>query len=98
MRTSVLALILTAGLVAAPSLATDAVASPTAPAASAQTAQPPPDPAPQPPKIDVDINTDSGAVWYRQPIWIALGAVALIVVVAMLVMAGRGGGTTIVRG
>jgi hypothetical protein len=99
MRTSVLALILIAGLAATPALSADAIAS-QAPAATAQpSSQPPPDPPPaQPPRIDVDIDTDSGGVWYTQPIWIALGVVALIVIVAMLVMAGRGGGTTIVRG
>jgi amino acid transporter len=50
-------------------------------------------------KLDVDINVNhhSGGRWYANPVWIAIGALALIVLVVLIVMAGRGGGTTIVK-
>lgn len=52
--------------------------------------------------LDVDINLSGGGggggQWYRNPMWIAIGGLALIVFVALIVMAGRGGGTTVVRG
>jgi hypothetical protein len=52
-------------------------------------------------KVDIDINRgDSGArVWYANPIWIAIGGVALVLFIALIVMASRGGsaGTTIVK-
>ena len=52
-------------------------------------------------KVDVDINVNrgqGGGRWYANPVWIAIGALAVIVLIALIVMAGRGGGTTIVRG
>ena len=52
-------------------------------------------------KVDVDINVNRGqssARWYANPMWIAIGALAVIVLIALIVMAGRGGGTTIVKG
>jgi hypothetical protein len=54
----------------------------------------------QPPKdVNVDINVrHSGGGWYRNPVWIAIGVIALVVLVILIVMAvGGGGGTTIVR-
>lgn len=49
--------------------------------------------------IDIDVNRGSGGGgrWYANPLWIAIGALAAIVVLVLLVMAMRGGGTTIVR-
>jgi len=57
---------------------------------------------PQPPKaeIKVDISDDSRTVWYTDPLWLALGAIALLIVIVLAVMAARGGGgsgTTVVR-
>jgi hypothetical protein len=51
-------------------------------------------------KIDVDINVNrgGGGRWYANPMWIAIGALAVIVLIALIVMAGRGGGTTVVKG
>src|SRR5437588_804229 len=52
-------------------------------------------------KLDVDVNVNhgtSGGRWYASPVWIAIGALALIVIIALIFMAGRGGGTTVVRG
>jgi hypothetical protein len=52
-------------------------------------------------KIDIDLNrgNDARAVWYANPIWIAIGGVALVLFIALIVMASRGGsgGTTIVK-
>jgi hypothetical protein len=50
-------------------------------------------------KLDVDINVNhgGGGRWYASPVWIAIGALAVIIIIALIVMAGRGGGTTIVR-
>jgi len=51
-------------------------------------------------KVDVDINVNrgGGGRWYANPMWIAIGALAVIVLIALIVMAGRGGGTTVVKG
>jgi amino acid transporter len=51
-------------------------------------------------KVDVDINVNhgGGGRWYANPLWIAIGALAVILLIALIVMAGRGGGTTVVKG
>ena len=53
-------------------------------------------------KLDIDININKGngnaGRWYANPMWIAIGALAVIVVLALIVMIGRGGGTTVVKG
>jgi hypothetical protein len=50
-------------------------------------------------QINVDIDTHrSSSVWWTNPLWIGLGVVALIAVIAVIVAASRGGGTTVVRG
>jgi hypothetical protein len=51
-------------------------------------------------KIEVTVGEQrSGGVWYRSPVWIAIGVLAFIVLVLLIVMLTRsgGGGTTIVR-
>jgi|SRR5436190_8750837 len=51
-------------------------------------------------KIEVTVGEQrSGGVWYRSPVWIAIGVLALIVLVMLIVLLTRsgGGGTTIVR-
>jgi hypothetical protein len=56
---------------------------------------------PQPPakgEVDVNVDLDSGGtVWYADPFWIAVGVIALVVIVLLVALAGRGGGTTVVR-
>ena len=48
--------------------------------------------------IEVNIGDRGGARWYRSPVWIAIGALAIIVIVLLIVVAARGGGgTTIVK-
>ena len=51
----------------------------------------------QAPQVDVDINRDSGGAWYTSPTWIAIGAIALVLLIVIVAMAARGSGTTIVR-
>lgn len=53
----------------------------------------------QPPtaRLEVDIDADEGGAWYTNPIWIAIGVIALVLLILLIVMATRGGGTTIVR-
>jgi hypothetical protein len=56
---------------------------------------------PPPPKaeIKVDIDTSPNTVWYTDPVWLAVGAIALLVIIVLAVMAARGGSdrTTVVR-
>lgn len=56
---------------------------------------------PQPPKaeIKVDIDNDRDTVWYTDPVWLAVGAIAALVIIVLAVMAARGGrdSTTVVR-
>jgi len=50
-------------------------------------------------KLEVNINSHSsgGGVWWQSPVWIAIGAIALVLVILLIVLAARGGGTTIVK-
>ena len=53
----------------------------------------------QPPsaRLEVDVDTDRGGAWYTSPVWIAIGVLALVLLIVLIVMATRGGGTTIVK-
>jgi hypothetical protein len=55
----------------------------------------------QPPQnVNVDIGVDDGTAWYANPVWIALGLLAIVVVGLVIGMAARGGGgngSTIVK-
>jgi len=50
-------------------------------------------------KIEITVGDRGGVAWYRSPVWIALGALAFIVLILLIVLLSRsgGGGTTIVR-
>ena len=50
-------------------------------------------------KLDIDINTHSGGggAWWTSPIWIAIGAIAFVVLILIIVMAARGSGTTVIK-
>lgn len=48
-------------------------------------------------QIDVDIEAAGDDGWWANPIWIGVGLVALIAVIALIVAASRGGGTTVVK-
>jgi hypothetical protein len=48
-----------------------------------------------PERVDVNIDTgddDAGGAWYLSPVWLAIGAIAVIVLVLVVVLAIRGGG------
>lgn len=47
-------------------------------------------------KIEVT-TSDRHAAWYTQPVWIAIGVIALILIVVLISMAGRGRDTTVVK-
>ena len=40
-------------------------------------------------KIEVTTNRSSRGAWYTQPVWIAIGVIALVLVIALIAMAGR---------
>lgn len=48
-------------------------------------------------KLEVNINDGRGGAWYTNPVWIAIGVIALVLIIALIVMAGRRGGTTVVK-
>jgi len=48
-------------------------------------------------KIDVDINTHSGGAWWTNPIWIAIGVIALVLLIVIIAMAARGSGATVIK-
>jgi len=50
-------------------------------------------------KLDVNINTHSsgGAAWWTNPIWIAIGVIALVLLIVIIAMAARGSGTTVIK-
>ena len=51
-------------------------------------------------KLDVDINVNKGSGggdWWASPVWIAIGAIGLVLLVVIVAMIARGGGTTIVK-
>ena len=61
------------------------------------------DPKPvQPPQINVEVKREGGGGrWYANPVWIAIGAMAFVILVLMIVMAAKGGGSggaTVIRG
>ena len=48
-------------------------------------------------KIEVK-TSDSHGTWYTQPVWIAIGVIALILIIVLISMAGRGrSNTTVVK-
>jgi hypothetical protein len=50
------------------------------------------------PKAELDVNIHrSGGGWWVNPVWIAIGVIALVVLVLIVAMIARGGGTTIVK-
>jgi hypothetical protein len=48
-----------------------------------------------PESVDINIDTDDGEAvgpWYVNPVWLAIGAIAVILLVVVIVLAARGGG------
>lgn len=48
-------------------------------------------------KVDISVNDDRGGAWYTNPVWIAIGIIALVLIIALIAMAGRGRDTTVVK-
>ena len=80
------------GSAAAPLTAVAATASGHTVAADQPPAQPPASGG----TLEVDIDTNEGA-WYTSPVWIAIGVIALVLLIVLIVLAMRGGGTTVIR-
>jgi len=48
--------------------------------------------------VDVDLNRGhGGGAWWTNPMWIAIGVIALVVLILLIVMATRSDRTTIVK-
>ena len=52
-----------------------------------------------PKDVNIDINVNrGGGTWYKNPLWVGIGALAVIMLLLLIVLAARGsGGTTIVK-
>jgi hypothetical protein len=50
-------------------------------------------------RLDVNINTHTadGGAWWTNPIWIAIGVIALALLIVIIAMAARGSGTTVIK-
>ena len=95
MRRVLLSLVCAAGLIAAMPAKSSASFAPAPAAVSA----PAPVVALQVPDktIEVNIGDRGGARRYRSPVWIAIGALAIIAILLLVIVAARAGGTTIVK-
>jgi len=52
----------------------------------------------EPSGVQVDIKTtESHSEWYTHPVWIAIGVIALVLIIALIAMAGRRNTTTVVK-
>lgn len=54
---------------------------------------------PSNPGLDVDLNITEEKTtteWYLNPVWLAIGGLALLLLIALVVMAARGGGSTVI--
>lgn len=98
MRTSLFALLVAVALLGAPAVTGTTLAAPAVALELDQQGQPPQPPQPPSGRLEIDIDTEEGGAWYTNPVWMAIGAIALVLIIALAVMAGRGGGTTVVRG
>jgi len=49
-------------------------------------------------QVDIDITErTAGGGWWADPVWIGVGIVALVLLVVIVALATRGGGTTVIR-
>ena len=48
-------------------------------------------------KVDINVNDRKGGAWYTNPVWIAIGIIALVLIIALIAMAGRGRDTTVIK-
>jgi hypothetical protein len=85
-----IALLALLGLAAAGNLATPAVAAADSGYVLAM--------AQQPGQYSIDIDVDAAdAAWWTNPLWIGIGVVALVLLVVIIALAVRGGGTTVIK-
>ena len=47
--------------------------------------------------VDVQIGEGGSGGWWADPIWIAVGAIAIVLLVVIVAIAARGGGTTVIK-
>ena len=48
-------------------------------------------------KVELKVDDNRGGAWYTNPVWIAIGIIALVLIIALIAMAGRGRDTTVVK-
>ena len=48
-------------------------------------------------KVDISVNDHKAGAWYTSPVWIAIGIIALVLIIALIAMAGRGRDTTVIK-
>lgn len=48
-------------------------------------------------EIDIHVNRSGGGAWWRSPVWIAIGVIALVLLVVIIALIARGGGTTVIK-
>jgi hypothetical protein len=48
-------------------------------------------------QIEITVADRGGVRWYRSPVWVAIGALAVVVILLLVVIAARGGGTTVIK-
>lgn len=51
------------------------------------------------PDLNIEVHTADGgsSSWYENPVWVAIGALGLLLAIVLIVMASRGGGTTVLK-
>ena len=48
--------------------------------------------------VKIDVNTtERHSEWYTHPVWIAIGVIAFVLIIALIAMAGRRNTTTVVK-
>jgi hypothetical protein len=48
--------------------------------------------------VNIDINKGGGGGdWWANPVWIAIGVIALVLLIVIVAMSTRGGGTTVIK-
>lgn len=88
-------LVLVLSLGAAPG----SVATPTGGASVVAAQQQPGTPATPKAQVDINVNRNGGHGWWASPTWIAIGVLALVLLIVIVALIARGGGgPTVIRG
>ncbi|HSL20212.1 MAG TPA: hypothetical protein VK886_01660 [Vicinamibacterales bacterium] len=48
-------------------------------------------------QVDINVNRGGGGAWWASPVWIAIGIIGLVLLIVVIAMAARGGGTTVIK-